>query len=101
RYFAYDPENSYHRRAASTRVRTFEDYLSYFDRAAGAAAAGEVSPNYLRSPGAAARIHARLPDVKLIVSLRNPADRLYSLHMMHLRKRSTNVPFDQRAFADD
>lgn len=101
RYFAYDPENSYHRRAASTRVRTFEEYLSYFDAASGAAAVGEVSPNYLRSPGAAARIRSRLPDVKLIVSLRNPADRLYSLHLMHLRMRRTRMPFDQRAFADD
>jgi|SRR5690606_7874306 len=101
RYFAYDPQNSYHRRASSTRVRTLDDYLAHFDRAPGAAVIGEVSPNYLRSPGAAARIRSTLPDVKLIVSLRNPADRLYSLHMMHLRDRTTNVPFDQRAFADD
>lgn len=101
RYFAYDPENAYHRRAASTRVRTFDEYLSCFDGASGAAAIGEVSPNYLRSPGAAARIRSRLPNVKLIVSLRNPADRLYSLHSMHLRMRRTKMPFDQRAFADD
>ena len=42
------------------------------------AAAGEKSTNYLESPVVAERIHTHLPDVKLIVILREPAHRAYS-----------------------
>jgi hypothetical protein len=56
RYFAYDEENPYHVRARSTRVRTYDEYLSYFSSSSGRKAVGEASPNYLGSPGAAERI---------------------------------------------
>jgi hypothetical protein len=39
---------------------------------------GEASPYYMFHPFAGERIAATLPDVKLIVSLRNPIDRAYS-----------------------
>jgi hypothetical protein len=47
---------------------------------------GEASPFYLFDPGCAPRIHALLPDAKLIVLLRNPVDRAYS-HYQHARRR--------------
>lgn len=43
---------------------------------------GEASPYYLFHPHAPARVAAMLPDVKLIVMLRNPVDRAYS-HYYH------------------
>jgi Sulfotransferase domain len=45
---------------------------------------GESSPYYMFHPLAPARIAERLPDVKLIVLLRDPVDRAYS-HYQHMR----------------
>ena len=39
---------------------------------------GEVSPTYFEHPAAPERIHQLLPDVKLVVLLREPVSRLYS-----------------------
>lgn len=44
---------------------------------------GEASPYYMFHPLAAGRIHADLPSVRLIVSLRDPVDRIWS----HYRER--------------
>jgi hypothetical protein len=98
RYFAYDPENPYHVRSSSYPVRTYAEYLRYFEKTGGAKAIGEASPNYLRSPIAAARIKAEIPDVRLIVCLRNPVDRLHSLYMMEYRAGRTRNPFDEQLF---
>jgi hypothetical protein len=43
---------------------------------------GEASPYYLYHPLAAERIARHCPDVKLIIMLRNPADRAFSHYMM-------------------
>jgi len=55
-----------------------ECYESYFSDVKGKIAVGEATPEYLYIPEVAARIHRHMPDVKLIVSLRNPVERLYS-----------------------
>lgn len=60
-------------------------YLSQFESAKGNnrdLLIGEASPSYLSSPKAPKLIHKLLPDVKIIVSLRNPADRAIS-HYYH------------------
>jgi hypothetical protein len=98
RYFAFDRDNSYHLRARSTYVRSLRDYLSYFENCGSAKAIGEASPNYLRSPGAAERIKELMPDAKLIVCLRHPAERLYSLYQMHHRAGLTRNAFDEYLF---
>lgn len=43
---------------------------------------GEASPSYLYHPHAARRVREHLPDVRLIVLLRNPVNRAYS-HYQH------------------
>lgn len=101
RYFSFDAENAYQARARSTVVRTLEDYQSYFRDSGQALAIGEASPNYLRSPGAAARIQRQIPQVRLIACLRNPADRLHSAHQMRERSEGDKVPFDERLFGYD
>jgi hypothetical protein len=68
------------------RVKTFEEYEAAFAGASGERAVGEVSPQYFRSPSAAERMHARLPDVQVIVSLRNPAERAFSGYLMRIRR---------------
>lgn len=47
---------------------------------------GEASPDYLFHPLAPSRVAGTLPDVKLVVLLRNPVDRAYS-HYWHQVKR--------------
>jgi len=49
-------------------------------------AIGEVSPQYFRSPTAAQRIREVIPDVKLVASLRNPAERAFSGFLMRTRR---------------
>ena len=101
RFFSYDPQNSYHQRAKSTVVRSLDEYRSHFEACGEAKAIGEASPAYLRSPGAAARIHALLPNARLIVCLRNPADRLHSAHQMRYRSTKHRRPLDESLFSND
>jgi hypothetical protein len=54
---------------------------------------GEASPEYLFSPDAPQRVAASLPDVKLIVMLRNPVERAYSQYQMSVRRGSETLPF--------
>ncbi len=51
---------------------------TWFDDAKTQQIRGEKSTSYLETVGTAKRIHAHLPDVKLIFILRNPADRALS-----------------------
>ncbi len=67
-------------------VTTFEQYEAMFAGAKDEIAIGEVSPQYIRCPTAARRIHERLPKVKLVASLRNPADRAFSGFLMRTRR---------------
>lgn len=70
-------------------VTTFAAYEELFAGASDEIAIGEVSPQYFRCPTAAQRIRESLPDVKLVASLRNPADRAFSGFMMRTRRGET------------
>jgi hypothetical protein len=61
---------------------TLEEYEQLFDSVTDEIAIGEASPQYLQSEHAPPQIKRTLPDVRLIVSLRRPADRLYSMYLM-------------------
>lgn len=69
-------------------VKTSREYEKLFADAGTAQAIGEVSPLYLESPQAAARIRERLPQAKIICCIRHPVDRAYSDYLMYLRNRS-------------
>lgn len=88
RFFLYDPDNP--EAGRKLPVKSLEEYMSYFAGAEkfNAKAAGEASPSYLSSKKAALRIKATIPDVRLIASLRNPVDRMYSEYQMAMRMRS-------------
>ena len=66
-------------------IHTREAYERLFDGATSERAIGEASPQYLNSLTAPERIAADLPEAKLIVSLRNPAERAYSSYLGWLR----------------
>jgi hypothetical protein len=68
------------------KVATLEEYEALFEGVTNERAVGEVSPQYFRCPTAARRIHESIPDVKLVASLRNPADRAFSGFLMRTRR---------------
>jgi hypothetical protein len=53
-------------------------YEALFDSAPPGARRGEATPFYLYDAGAMRRIHALIPDVKLIVIIRDPVERAHS-----------------------
>lgn len=53
-------------------------------RTGGPVVTGEASPYYMFHPLTAGRVHRAMPDVKVIVSLRNPVDRAYSNYQERL-----------------
>lgn len=66
-------------------VTQIGDYEAHFADAGSARAIGEATPLYLSVPGTVARIHRRLPEVRLIAILRNPVDGAYSAYL-HQRR---------------
>lgn len=68
-----------------TWVTTWDRYLGMFADAGDTLAVGEVSPAYMSVPGSAQTIHQRLPGVRLVAILRDPAERAFS-HWLMRRK---------------
>jgi Sulfotransferase domain len=58
--------------------RNLDSYIKIFSDGADKPLRGEASAGYLAAPEAPARIRDTLPDVKLIILLRNPARRAFS-----------------------
>jgi len=69
-----------------TFSRGLDFYRSYFPLRLSGAISGEASPPYLFYPFVAERVAQALPNVKLIVLLRDPASRAYSHIQMDARK---------------
>ena len=66
------------------------DYAAYFDGATTEKAIGEFSVRYLSLPDVPARIKRVLPKVRLVASLRNPIDQVYS-NYWHLQRQNFNL----------
>jgi len=64
-------------------VSNWEDYLKLFKNVAGEKAIGEASVCYLWSPTAASNIRARIPEAKILMILRDPAERAFSQYMQY------------------
>jgi hypothetical protein len=71
----------------------WEDYVRLFRGANGAKAIGEATPAYLWSASAAANIRARLPEAKIIMILRDPAERAFSQYLHQLSVGLTAASF--------
>jgi len=82
------------------QARTFEEYEAFFAGVTDEIAIGEASPQYFRCPTAAQRIHESLPHVKLVASLRNPADRAFSGFLMRTRRGEPVKGFHEELTAD-
>ncbi len=71
-------------------------YNSYFSNYNGQKAVGEFDPDYLLFPETAQRIMDTLgKDIKILVVLRNPADRAYSHFLMTKKKGLETLSFEE------
>lgn len=83
---------------------TYEKYISLFSGALEkkAKAIGEASHAYLTSPESAALIKEKYNNAKLIIMLRNPADRAFSLYQWMVREGYEWIyPFEKALEAEE
>jgi hypothetical protein len=85
-YFAFRTDGDLYDREIVFPVRTSDEYRQLFEGVGSEHAIGEASPLYLEYPHVAARIHQSLPEVRLLVILREPAERALSAYAMRWRK---------------
>lgn len=77
-----------------------EYYASFFVGAGADRVVGDFSPNLLQDPFAPERVKALLPDVRLIVMMRNPIVRAHS-HYHFVRNRAFQRQHSLREVLDD
>lgn len=82
-------------------VTTLASYEDQFQDVSNESAIGEASPWYLYSTDAAANIHRRIPDAKLIAVLRNPVDRAFSSYLHVIRHGRENLSFEEGLLAEE
>ena len=61
-------------------------YVRYFEDSRDDQLCGEVAPTYFDEPNVPERVHKVAPECDIIISLRHPAERAFSLFIHHLRK---------------
>jgi hypothetical protein len=66
--------------------RGIDWYASYFKNSKDEQQCGEIAPTYFDEPSVPERLHEVNPECKIIISLRHPAERAFSLYLHHLRK---------------
>jgi hypothetical protein len=73
----------------------WSEYLQLFSGAAPSQRLGEGSVCYLASRVAADSIHERCPEARILMVLRDPADRLFSHYSAAIAARSTRATFPE------
>jgi hypothetical protein len=76
-------------------IRDQAAYLALFAAAGDAKIRGEASPNYLEDPEAPALIDRTVPGARVIASLRDPVERLFSHYLMMRNNR------EMRSFSEE
>jgi hypothetical protein len=74
-------------------VTEWDDYLKLFAAVRGETAIGEASVLYLWSPSAARNIAARIPGARILILLRDPADRAFSQYLHGVTSGLIGVSF--------
>jgi hypothetical protein len=80
-------------------ITTLDRYRALFRGAGNRRAIGESSDLYLDGAGAAQRIRHHVPEAKLIVILRHPAERAYSQYKHLVRDGRETLPSFEQALA--
>jgi hypothetical protein len=84
-------------------ARGLEWYRSHFPLTARLAGrlTGEASPSYLFEPAALQRLAAALPEVKVLVALRDPVERAFSHYRMKVSRGIETLPFGEALDRED
>jgi hypothetical protein len=77
-------------------VEDWDDYVALFANARDEIAIGEATPSYLWSETSARNIHARLPEARIVMLLRDPAERAFSQYMHQLAEGLTRYSFREQ-----
>ena len=77
------------------RSKPLSWYVSHFAHCRPEQVKGEFSPPYMWDEAAPLLIKTHFPEVKLLVSLRNPIDRAYSAHLKRTFHKVEDRPFEQ------
>jgi len=75
-------------------------YERFYEHASSEKITAGICPTYLSHPKAAERIFQHLPEVKLFVCLRDPAEQVYSHYKLGYSRGHYNQPFE-RIVRDD
>lgn len=79
--------------------RGLDWYLSHYRRCQPETKLGEIAPTLFEAPDCPHRISQHYPGCRLVVTLRDPAERVFSLYLHHCRKGRIQSGFAQ-ALAD-
>jgi hypothetical protein len=94
RFFSVDGLGPGSVSALGGAVSTWDDYLALFADARPDQARGEASVSYLFGQGVVDRVRQRLPDVRLVASLRHPAEAAWSRYWMARRLHGRAPAFE-------
>jgi hypothetical protein len=78
-----------------TSINKIEDYYQQFTKVKNEKAIGEVCPSYLYYKEGPINIHKYIPDVKIILILRNPVDRAFSAYSHMIRDGREFLSFEE------
>jgi hypothetical protein len=81
-------------------AKGMEWYLEFFRDCAPGLPMGEISPNYFAAPLACERIASHVPECRIICTLRDPVDRLYSFYRLMRHNGWTRVTIEEFAESD-
>ena len=76
-------------------IRDKKKYLNLFAKAKEEKIIGEASPQYLKDPQTPKLIHQIVPQAKILISLRDPVERLYSSYLMQIRSGRIKTTFSE------
>jgi hypothetical protein len=80
-------------------VTEWEDYVRLFRHVRGETAIGEASSCYLWSETAPHNIHAKIPNAKILLVLRDPAERAFSQYLHQVAVGGLRLSFRQQVEA--
>jgi hypothetical protein len=80
--------------------RGFNWYLAHFSESESGRIRAEIGPSYFFSAPARERIHAAAGDVRIVVTLRDPIERLHSLYKMRYANAAFRWSFEEACQRD-
>ena len=87
--------SDYYDEIAPYRITDKKEYLKLFRDVKDECAIGEASPSYLADPESAKLIHQVVPEARIIIILRDPVERAFSMYLMNELKGRMKQSFHE------